>query len=271
MKRKRRTLKTKYKIIFTGIGLLLVILLGLIIFGGNDNKVEESKVNVEEVTEKNASKDIKEENTPKDKETSAFDYPSSWYTNGILDPQKVSAKAGINLDNDLTLINKIYQVDASYVPDVYPIEGGYLRQGAKDAYIKMKKQAANEGVNLTIGSSYRSYGYQETVFNGYLANDSYSTVLSYSAYPGTSEHQSGLVIDFVEGSSCDYSECFKDTASGTWLKNNGYKYGFILRYPKGKENITGYIFEPWHYRYVGVENATKIHNDGITLEEYLLS
>ncbi len=135
----------------------------------------------------------------------------------------------------------------------------------------MKNQASNEGVSLTIGSSYRSFGYQQTVFNGYLANDPYSTVLTYSAYPGTSEHQSGLVIDFVEGSSCDYTECFKDTKSGTWLKNNAYKYGFILRYPKGKENITGYIFEPWHYRYVGVDVATKIHNSGITLEEYLLS
>ncbi len=288
MKRKRRTLKTKYKIVFSSIALLIFLLLTLIIFSNNNKttgnlKIEKAtdsrkreELKTDEVTTvENEEKTVEVEDNNEVKnnvnEISNFDYPSSWYTNGVLDPQKVSAKAGMNLDNDLTLINKIYQVDASYVPDVYPIDGGYLRQGAKDAYIKMKNQAANEGVYLTIGSSYRSYGYQETVFNGYLANDSYSTVLSYSAYPGTSEHQSGLVIDFVEGSSCDYTECFKDTASGNWLKNNAYKYGFILRYPKGKENITGYIFEPWHYRYVGVENATKIHNSGITLEEYLLS
>ncbi len=288
MKRKKRTIKKIYKIIFTCVGFLLVFILGLLIFFINDNKtkieeinrknpilsqkkqVEENEVKESEVKEPEVKE--KTDNKPKEEVSrGSFDYPSSWYTNGVLDPQKVSSKAGINLYDNLTLINKIYQVDASYVPDVYPVDGGYLRQEAKDAYIKMKSQAANDGVSLSIGSSYRSYDYQQTVFNGYLANDPYSTVLTYSAYPGTSEHQSGLVIDFVEGSSCDYTECFKDTSSGSWLKNNAYKYGFILRYPKGKENITGYIFEPWHYRYVGVDNATKIYNAGITLEEYLLS
>ncbi len=279
MKRKRRTLKTKYKIIFTLIFILLIFVIGFLIFN-NNKKEEKDQLKIQETINDNKISNDDKNNENKisndDKQTinnnvSAFNYDASWYTNGVLDPQKVVAKDGINLDNNLTLINKIYQVDSSYAPNVYPVDGGYLRAEAKDAYLKMKDQALANGINLIIGSSYRSYDYQKTVFNGYLANDPYSTVLTYSAYPGTSEHQTGLVIDFVEGGSCDYLECFKDTKSGLWLKDNAYKYGFILRYPKGKENITGYIFEPWHYRYVGVDNATKIHNANITLEEYLLS
>lgn len=273
-KGKKYTLKKKYKIIFSIVLLfLLIILIFLLLNKGNK---EEENINPqndvsENINSKNKVEEEQEnkvdENTNK-KEKSIY-YDSSWYTNGVLDPQKVVKKEAINKNNNLVLINKVYQVDASYVPDVYPVDGGYLQKDAKDAYLLMKEAAINDGVNLAIGSSYRSFDYQNTVFNSYLNNDSYAEVLTYSAFPGTSEHQTGLAIDFVEGGACDYTECFKDTSSGKWLSQNAYKYGFILRFPKDKQNITGYIYEPWHFRYVG-DVAGEISSKKISLEEYLL-
>lgn len=144
-----------------------------------------------------------------------------------------------------------------------------MRQEAADAMKIMFNAAKEDGISLMIGSGYRSYDYQKTLYNNYVARDGEEEANRYSAKPGQSEHQTGLAAD-LSGTSgnCYLKGCFKDTDEGVWLKENAWKYGFILRYPEGKEEITGYIFEPWHYRYFGTEEAQKIFESGLTVEEY---
>jgi D-alanyl-D-alanine carboxypeptidase len=117
-------------------------------------------------------------------------------------------------------------------------------------------------------SGYRSYAKQEQLYNSYVANDGQAAADTYSARPGFSEHQTGLAVDIGEGGSCDLETCFENTASAKWVAANAYKYGFIVRYMKGKEASTGYQYEPWHLRYLGVSEATSVYNSGKTLEEY---
>lgn len=116
---------------------------------------------------------------------------------------------------------------------------------------------------MWVCSGFRSYTVQKNLYNSYVRRDGAENADRYSARPGHSEHQTGLAFDI------NYADDrFKGTPEASWLAENAYKYGFILRYPEGKEPITGYMFEPWHYRYVGVENAAKIYASGLTLEEY---
>ena len=125
--------------------------------------------------------------------------------------------------------------------------------------------AKKEGLNIYISSGFRSYNKQKSLYNGYVSSDGKTKADTYSARPGHSEHQSGLAFDVNQINSS-----FDNTKEAKWLHKNCYKYGFILRYPKNKTNETGYIYESWHYRYVGVELATKLYNNGdwITMEDY---
>lgn len=124
------------------------------------------------------------------------------------------------------------------------------------------------GLPLIVDSGYRSYNYQQVVLNALIkekGGEAYKLV----ALPGTSEHQTGLAVDFAYYENGIYNDDVKeDDEEAIWLKNNCWKYGFILRYPKGKEHITGYKFEPWHFRFVGPKLAKKIYEENITLEEY---
>ena len=132
--------------------------------------------------------------------------------------------------------------------------------------------------DILVTSAYRSYSYQEGIFSSYVADlvkDGYDTesalaeVLRTSARPGYSEHQSGLCVDLIEEGRISLDVSFENCEAFEWLAANCHKYGFILRYPKDKEDITGYSYEPWHYRFVGIDAATVIYEDGICLEEYL--
>ena len=129
----------------------------------------------------------------------------------------------------------------------------------------MKEDAKNNNINIYVISGFRSYERQNTLYNNYVNRDGKEKADTYSARPGHSEHQSGLAADINS-----LSQSFENTNEGKWLNENCYKYGFIIRYPKGKEDITGYIFEPWHIRYVGYELSSKLYNNGnwITMEEY---
>ena len=131
-------------------------------------------------------------------------------------------------------------------------------------YYCMKACALCCGVKLNIASGFRSYEEQEKGYNEYVKEFGEEKTNTFSAKPGHSEHQTGLAIDI-----CDDSDNFIGTKEDTWLKANAYKFGFIIRYPKGKECITGYKYEPWHLRYVGCKHAKKIYESGLTLEEYL--
>lgn len=185
--------------------------------------------------------------------------------------------AGLNSDDLTVIINKTHPLPETYVPsDLVSAKnvavnksGLSLRKEAMEALEVMFKAAKDEGINLILGSSYRSYDYQKKIYNNYVSRDGKEAADRYSAAPGTSEHQTGLAADISdELGKCYLKNCFKDTKEGIWLKDNAHNYGFVLRFHEGKEHITGYMFEPWHYRYVGIEEAKKIKESGLTLEEY---
>lgn len=168
------------------------------------------------------------------------------------------------MKDQIILVNKTHPMDPENDP-------GGLTEETKLAFAKMQEDAAKEGVDLQITSDYRSYEEQAATFDYWVANMGEEAAHRESAEAGYSEHQTGLVIDVksVSNPICNLETCFYDTPEGTWISNNSYKYGFIVRYPQGSEEITGYSYEPWHIRYVGVEAATDIYDQQITLEEYL--
>ena len=127
----------------------------------------------------------------------------------------------------------------------------------------MQTESMKYGHSLVLLSGFRSYSSQKSIYNNYIRQ--YGQVLTdtFSARPGNSEHQTGLAFDVGW-----IDDTFGETECRKWLATNAHKYGFIIRYPKGKENITGYKYEPWHIRYLGIELATKVYNSGLSLEEY---
>jgi len=175
-------------------------------------------------------------------------------------------------NTNYVLVNKFNYLPNSYVPNNLVILDEYSKPGiklVKEAYESFKKMAFDaslNNLNLRIVSAYRSYDYQKNLYNNYLKNDSQEIVDTYSARPGFSEHQTGLAIDIDNGRE-NYNR-FHITQEFTWVKENCYKYGFILRYDLGKEHITGYKYEPWHYRYVGTEISEYIYKNNLTFEEY---
>lgn len=186
-----------------------------------------------------------------------------------------------NAANVMALVNKDYYYAENYTPSdlVRPkvafsfgdqdIEKSYMRKEAATALENMFVQAQKEQIELFAVSGYRSYARQNDLFKAEVAKVGEEIAVQSVAYPGSSEHQSGLAMD-ISSHSADFllSEQFAETAEGKWLANNAHKFGFILRYPKGKESITGYQFEPWHYRYVGLEASKVIFEKQLTLEEY---
>ena len=174
------------------------------------------------------------------------------------------------------LVNKNNKLEKNYIPNdlelldiKYSCKDKYLRKEAKKHFEEMAKNALKKGFNIIAVSTYRSYNYQENLYNNYIKEKGYNYANLASARPGHSEHQTGLAVD-VANETLDYDN-FENTKEFNWMINNSYKYGFILRYPKAKFHITGFKYEPWHYRYVGINIATYIYKNNITLEEYLLN
>ena len=178
------------------------------------------------------------------------------------------------------LVNKQNSVDRSYVPD--DLEGikyyaadrtasaRFMKSEAAAAFHELAEAAMEEGHKIVITTAYRSYDFQSTLYNNYVANYGQAEADTFSAKPGTSEHQTGLATD-VSSPSVNYqlTSDYINTPEGTWLNDNAHKFGFIIRYQKDKESITGYIYEPWHIRYVGKTAAKEIYEQGLALEEYL--
>lgn len=156
-----------------------------------------------------------------------------------------------------TLIaNKTYSLPSTYAP-------GGLTAETTAALSSLQKGAAKEGLNIYNASGYRSYQTQANIYNRYVAKDGKAKADTYSARPGHSEHQSGLALDVNS-----ITASFANTKEGKWLAANAHKYGFIIRYGKDKQSITGYIYEPWHIRYVGTELAAAVYESGLCLEEF---
>ncbi len=147
----------------------------------------------------------------------------------------------------------------------YSSRGHKIKKVAAEALMKMIDAAKKEGIDLLVISGYRTESTQAGLYNNSVKRNGEEHALIYSAKPGYSEHQLGLAVDLN-----DTEERFDQTKEYKWLKANSYKYGFIERYPKGKEFITGYGYEPWHYRYLGVDLATKVFTENVTYEEYLV-
>ncbi|MBS4217387.1 M15 family metallopeptidase [Bacillus sp. FJAT-49711] len=187
----------------------------------------------------------------------------------------------VNAANVLALVNKEFALPGTYIPDdlVRPkvpfsfgdqdIEKSYLRKEAAKALEKMFSAAEKLNIHLFAVSGYRSYDRQESIFNNEIGRVGEDKALQAVAFPGKSEHQTGLAMD-ISSESVQYLlvEEFEDAEEGKWLKENAHRFGYILRYPKDKEKITGYQFEPWHYRYVGEKNAQIMYKNNWTLEEF---
>lgn len=176
-----------------------------------------------------------------------------------------------NLDDGiLILCNKYNKLPKNYVPKLVTMnskyaKGGKLHPEAYDAFKKLSDDARKLGYKIIVNSGYRSYGSQTSIYNNYVNRDGRERADTYSARPGHSEHQTGLAIDVA--SSGRFSS-FGSTKEYTWMKANAHKYGYILRYTKKNQWITGYMNEEWHYRYVGIDAADYIYKNNITFEEY---
>jgi D-alanyl-D-alanine carboxypeptidase len=174
------------------------------------------------------------------------------------------------VDKQRPLQPKTYAPADLKVPDIAANGNEQLNATTADALKSMVASAQTQGVNLGLASGYRSYQTQVSVYASEVKSVGQAQADRESARPGYSEHQSGWAADLsaVNG-KCRLQQCFADTPEGTWLAANAYKHGFVIRYPQGKETITGYEYEPWHVRYVGVELATEMHKQGVsTLEEF---
>lgn len=278
--------KNKYKIrrLFLIVTVLLLLLYGamLIIEGVQKDKESENidKQPVETPVEEPAS-EPKPNEEPKEEPAKEPEEPTS------VEPEQPSS------DNEDTekiivenpgaidvLVNRINNLPDTYVPeDLVPLtevptilsnpEVNQLRLPAYDALKLLFAGAKEAGFELFARSGYRSYNTQVSLYSSYVNNHGQEAADTFSAKPGQSEHQTGLSMDITsEYMNYQLSETFGDTDEGKWVSENAHKYGFIVRYPKGKENITGYMYEPWHIRYLGTELATEVYESGLTLEEY---
>ena len=178
-----------------------------------------------------------------------------------------------NPDEITVLVNKKYQLSDDFTPKdlkkislEYANDNQYLTKEACFWFEKLSYDARKKDYKIIAVSTYRSYEYQEKLFKRYEKEKGLVHTLMYSAKPGHSEHQTGLAVD-VMGSNNDYN-LFEYSKEYNWMINNSYKYGFILRYPKDKKDITEFEFEPWHYRYVGRKAAKYLYENNLTLEQY---
>lgn len=192
-------------------------------------------------------------NDPQDNALSSQESVSEITTHNRI---KVDETDGKTYISGILIVNKKYSLPETYNPGT--------DQTAVDAFNKMMEDASLEGINIWIASGFRSYEDQKEIHCEYVNCYGNNVANTFSAEPGHSEHQTGLAFDL---NSIDDS--FAETDECNWVANNCYKYGFIIRYPKNKEHITGYKYEPWHIRYLGIKNATNVYNSRCCLEEYL--
>lgn len=179
-------------------------------------------------------------------------------------------------NNILVLVNKYNKLSDDYKPNDlerintnYSVRNLYLRKDAKEAFETLCRDASSLGLSIRAISSYRTFDYQKGLYDNYVSVNGVEEADTYSARPGFSEHETGLATD-VMGSNGNYTK-FAETNEYTWVVNNAHNYGFVIRYPENKENITKYKFESWHLRYVGKDAATYMYENNLCLEEYLTS
>lgn len=190
-----------------------------------------------------------------------------WYDNKTVKETDLSK-------GNLILVNKFNYLKNDFEPNEitdidinYSYANNRTSKETNDAYIKMAKAAKKDNIILLVNSSYRTYERQEQIYKEFYYSKGISYADAYAARAGYSEHQTGLAIDIFTSGRSTTSD-FEESDAFKWLSVNAHKYGFILRYPKGKEYLTGYNYESWHYRYLGIDTATKVYNSGLTYDEY---
>lgn len=256
--------------------ILIIIARNILI---NKNETEQKELTFEERIQKipyYKDENIERYKIYKEKNQDFSDNEIITYVNiGLDNPYYTNTKESERQHTTEILVNKYNYISISYVPKnletintKYANNNMLLTKEAKDAFEKLAADAASEDYTITVMSAYRSYEYQQSLYNRYLAIDGQELTDTYSARAGHSEHQTGLAID-VYNKNLPYT-AFENTQEFYWMKENAYKYGYILRYPKDKEFITGYQYEPWHYRYVGVKIATYLQENNITYDEYYI-
>jgi len=256
--RRRRVMRNR--IIFGAI--VLLILLGIIFSIRGCVKHHQAKVKAKQEAQEKKSKDPAEEARKKAiKAAKKRENPLTEDTGDIL--MIVNKEYGLSEEykpNDLT---KVEHCDFSVGSD----ECHQLKKEPAEAIEEMFAAAREDGYEIIMRTGYRSYGYQAALYESYKEQDGEEAADKYSARPGSSEHQSGLCCDVgIEGKDLN---AFEGTDEAKWIADNSWKYGFVVRYPQDKEDITGYMYEAWHIRYVGKEAAKYMHEMNLTLEEYL--
>ena len=213
----------------------------------------------------NVPKQNTNNNTPNNATNNTSNTPSNYKK-----PDKVDVKKtdGATYMNGILIVNKSYSIPESYRPSNSTGKdycNDCLTDETLSAFNEMKSAAASEGLTLKVVSGFRSYDFQQRLYDNYVARDGKDGADKYSARPGHSEHQTGLAFDINMA-----GDAFTNTPEGKWVNENCYKYGFIIRYPDGKMNYTGFKYESWHLRYVGKELAEVLYNNGnwVSLEEY---
>lgn len=257
VRRRRRAMM----ILVSGIVLLILLVIGvtagIIKYVNNKKQTEqnmaqtpqvqqEQEIVSQEETTTQSLKDLHADETVEGGEVQSV--TSKGYAIQVID--------GVTYIGGVMIVNKTYTLPAGYAP-------GDLLPEVKEAFEVMQKAAAAEGLNIYISSGYRSYTRQQTLYNNYVKTDGKELADTYSSRPGHSEHQSGLCFDLNT-----IDDSFGATPESAWLEKHAQEYGFIIRFPKGKDEQTGYQYEPWHLRYLGVEMAQKVYSSGLSLEEY---
>ena len=287
----KNTRKYKKRRLFITMATLVLILVAVVIYVEGKLKdstelppIAEEPVNDEPIKEVPDIEKPVDEVTDDENEDNEKDNENE---NPVEEPeQEPSAPADINIVEEPqatdALVNKKNNLSSTYVPeDLVKLEGiptvlenPEINQLREPAYLALKElfQAAadEKSYELHARSGYRSYGTQRDLYNSYVKNHGQAAADKYSAKPGQSEHQTGLAMDITcAAMNFQLDDTFGDTDEGKWVAENAHRFGFIVRYPKDKEDITGYFYEPWHIRYLGVELATKVYESGLTLEEYI--
>lgn len=217
-----------------------------------------------------------EAKTTTTKEATTTKSSGSYNYDKILNPTGGEVLGTTSKGYEVKKINGLYYVDGYLIANkTYSLPEDYNPNGmnstVKTAYEKMFADAKKEkGYEFRNGSGFRSYASQKSIYNRYVSSDGKAKADTYSARPGYSEHQTGLALDICASGKACINSGFDNTPEAKWLSENASKYGFILRYVKGKDNETGYMYESWHFRYVGTELAEKLYNNGnwITMEDY---
>lgn len=281
MKRNQK-LKIRRNIII--ITALLLILFGVLLIREKLNKEPSPAEEINNQPGESKSPDNNEQNEPEEEEEEPLETGNGHEEEPEEEPVEEAPEQGIVIENPEkidVLVNKKRNLPENYVPgdlvtlDEVPTvlsnpEVNQMRSAAYEALKELFKAAQEEaGYELHARSGYRSYYTQSSLYSSYVESYGQAAADKYSAKPGQSEHQTGLAMDITcEALNFKLDDTFGETEEGKWVAENAHRFGYIIRYPKGKEDITGYMYEPWHIRYLGAELAEKVYESGLTLEEY---